>query len=259
MIRKPVLAFVLTAAVLAACSRESGSRAGASTSSSTSAATSAGSNALGVGSSAQSSSSAAAAAGSNEEQQVRAVFVEYKAAIRQSKGEAAANAVSERTLAYFERMRSAALHMPASAVKQAPVMDRTVILISRARVSRKDLERWRGRELFVHAVNQGWVGKEAQRLEPDAVALEGDTASLGLRTSSEVVPPAEGFRLYREAGGWKLDVLSVARPESAAMRAVEKELAQVDPDPNRALEKVIASLVGKPVGPEIWQPLVPKP
>jgi hypothetical protein len=258
MTRTTWLAVLLATALLAGCSRETGSTVTASSASSPSAAASTSSAAMATGSGGPSASPAPAAAPADDEQQVRAAFSQYKEAIGQGKGEEAARVVSEKTLATFERLRIAALHLAAAEVKRSPVMDRTMILVTRARVRREDLERWRGRELFVHAVDQGWVGKDAQRLEPDAVTIDGSTASLGLRAGSEVVVPAEGFRLYREQGGWKLDVMSIARPESASMKAVQKELQQIDPDPNRALEKVVASLLGKPVGPEIWEPLVPK-
>jgi len=239
---------------LGACTRETGTGSTGSGASASSART-------GPAASGGASSSAPAASGSaepgsaGEEQRIREVFVQYKEAIAKSKGEAAASLVSEKTIAYFEQMRVAALTMPAAEVKQSPLMDRTMILATRARVAKGELARWHGRELFVHAVDQGWVGKEAQRLAPDLITIDGTTASLGLRAGTETVPPSQGFKLYQEAGGWKLDVISVARADSASMKAVQKELAQIDPDPNRALVKLIEMLTGKPVGPEIWEPL----
>ena len=249
--RPAALASILTLAhgiALGACSRAGSSGAAGSGPSASAAAV-----ARTAGSGSASPPPEPAAAG--EEQAVRAIFLQYREAIAKGRGETAAGLVSEKTLDYFERMRVAALSMPAAEVKRSPVMDRTMILITRARIGKDDLERWHGRELFVHAVDQGWVGKEAQRLEPDAVTIDGGTASLGLHSGTDIVTPAQGFRLYREPGGWKLDVISVARADGASMRAVEKELAQIDPDPNRALEKVVEKLTGKPVSAEIWQPL----
>ena len=48
------------------------------------------------------------------EHAIREVFLQYKEAIAKSRGETAASLVSEKTLGYFERMRVAALSMPAS-------------------------------------------------------------------------------------------------------------------------------------------------
>jgi hypothetical protein len=253
--RPPALSSAVALALgiaLGACSRTGSSGAAGSGPSASSAAA-----ARAAGSGTASSSLEPPAAG--EEQAVREIFLQYRDAIAKGRGETAASLASEKTLAYFERMRLAALTMPAAEVKHSPVMDRTMILLTRARIAKEDLERWHGRELFVHAVDQGWVGKEAQRLEPDVVSIEGGTASLGLRSGTSVVTPAQGFRLYQEGGGWKLDVISVARADSASMKAVEKELAQIDPDPNRALEKVVEKVTGKPVSAEIWQPLVRQP
>jgi hypothetical protein len=253
----------ICALLVVACSEEAGpstpgSTPGASTGSAVAPSTAAasGSGALSTASSAASAATSAFAP-ATDAQPIHAVFLRYKDAILQRKGEAAANAVSDKTLAYFESMRVAALHMPAAEVKRSSVIDRMVILSIRARIGRERLERWHGRELFVYSVDQGWVGEEVGRVEPAEVTIDGDTASLGVRSGASTLSPAEGYRVFREAGTWKLDVMSVVRPDSASVKAAQDSLQKIDPDPNRALEKVVSQLAGKPVGAEIWEPLVP--
>jgi hypothetical protein len=193
-----------------------------------------------------------------EQEQVRAAFYRFAEAVGDGKGEAAARVVSERTFAYFERMRLAALQMPAAEVKLAPLMDRMTILQIRAEVCREDLERWRGRELFVQAMDRGWVQPEAVlQTDPDAVTIEGDAASLGLRNGAWAIAPADGLRLYREAGTWKLDVASVLRSDGEPATQRRKLLQRLDPDPNLALVKLVAATTGRPVGPQIWEALRP--
>jgi len=210
--------------------------------------------AVALGACSRTSSSGSAATG-GDEQAIRGVFLHYQEAIGKRQGETAANLVSEKTLAYYERMRVAALSMPAAEVKSSPLMDRMMTLLLRARVAKEDLKAWHGRELFVQAVAQGWVGEGAQRLVPDEVSIDGSTASLGMRSGTSIMPPAQGYRLYQEAGGWKLDIMSIAPPDGPGMKAMEKKLAQIDPNPERALEKLTEKTSGKPVSAAIWEPL----
>jgi hypothetical protein len=183
---------------------------------------------------------------------VAGVFDGYKRAILAGKGAESTAFISDKTFAYYESMRVAALEMPAAEVRRAKVMDKLMILSLRARVARADLERWKSKELFVHAVDQGWIGDDVRDLEADEVRIDGDVAQIGIRKGATKVPPAMGFTAYREGGAWKLDIMSVRKIGEPALAAAMRE---IDRDEDRALLTVLGTLVDKKLDDGIWEPL----
>lgn len=187
---------------------------------------------------------------------VRKLFDAYRKAIMEKKGGEAADLVSDKTLAYFEAMRVAALEKPAAEVRSAPLMDRTMILLLRASVGKEDLLRWSGRDLFIAAIDRGWVGDDVQAMEADEIVIHGDEALLGGGAGGKSLPPELGLRAYREGKTWKLDVMSI---RNAAEPALLKELQKLHPDVDRALIAVIGALLQRKIEESIWEPLAAKP
>lgn len=199
------------------------------------------------------SSSAAAAAPDDEA--IRATFLAYKKAINEKKGDVAASLVTEGTIAYYEKSRVAALSMKAAELRKQPLMDRLIVLAIRHRLADKDLAKLDGRGLFAAAVDAGMV-MDAGAIEPDAIERDGDRAQLGLRVGTTTTPPKSGFAMRREAGGWRIDVLSVA---AAAGSALEGSLKQLDPDPDKALLALLELSSGTKPSEAVWQPLDSRP
>lgn len=186
-----------------------------------------------------------------DEAAVKKVFLDYRAAIGEKNGRAAADASSARTLEYYESVRKKALTLPEKELRATPTADRFMIVLIRASVDAAALRKMDGRSLFEHAVNEGMVGKNTQSLEPDAIEIEGDTAYLGMRAGGDTLPPRKGFRVYREQGSWKIDVLSVMGTVGASM---DQMLAKVDPDIDTAMVKIAEQLTGKSLAKTIWTP-----
>lgn len=183
----------------------------------------------------------------------RELFLSYRKAIMARNGKEAAGLVSEKTIAYYDAMRVAALEKPEAEVRSAPLFDKMMILLLRARIPKEDLQRWSGRDLFIYAVDQGWVGDEVQGLEPRKITVEGAVAHIGMRSDGKALPPSAGFRAYKEGKAWKLDVMSVA---AAAEPVLLAELQKLNPDIDRALLAVVGTVVGRPVDESIWEPLL---
>lgn len=186
-----------------------------------------------------------------DDEAIRATFLAYKKAIADKKGSEAAALVTDSTIAYYERARVAALSMKATDLRKQPLMDRLIVLAVRHRLADKDLAKLDGRGLFAAAVDAGML-MDAGAVEPDAIERDGDRAQLGLRVGTTVTPPAAGFALRREAGGWRLDVLSVA---AAAGAALESSLKPLDPDPDKALLVLLELSSGTKPSETVWQPL----
>lgn len=200
------------------------------------------------------SASASASAGpATREDAVRAVFVAYRDAILAKRGKAAAALVAQETLAYYDKMRLAALDMKEAELKRSPPMDRLMILAVRHRLGDRDLAAMNGADLFAAAVDAGMVSMSAQAAEPDAVVFTPDgNAKLGIRVGTQTSPPEAGFTMRREADSWHIDVLSVA---AAAGALLETSLKSLDPDPDVALLKLLELSSGKKPDAGVWKPL----
>lgn len=203
-------------------------------------------------------SSSAALPTENDVEGVRAVFLAYKKAVYDKDGEGAAKAASSTTIEYFETSRRAALSMPEATLRTKPLMFKLMVLMIRARLSADRLKAMDGRGLFVYAVNDGLVGQEGRNLEPHKIDFVGNNARLGIRKGETILPPELGFKVPREQGQWKLDVMSVA-DNDLVKKESEKAFASVDPDLDVAIVKIVAMHEKRPIGPEIWTPLEEPP
>ena len=183
---------------------------------------------------------------------VREVFLGYRRAITAQQGEVAFQHTSAKTIDHFESVRVAALEMPETKLRAAPLMDKIMILSLRARLTRAQLEGSTGKELFVMGIDRGWTGDDVAQLEPAEIRIDGDTARIGIRKGDIVLPSAAGFRAHREGSVWKLDVMSIQRFAEPTLR---KAIQEIDPDEDKAITQAVALLTEKKVGPEIWQPL----
>jgi hypothetical protein len=190
-----------------------------------------------------------------EQRAVRDTFLAYQKALLARKGDEAAGLVSEKTIAYFESMRVAVLQMPAAEVRKAPLMDKIMVLMLRGRTTKRDLERWTGRNLFVTGVDNGWIGDEVRHVQPGEVQIEGEMARLKFRTGGRPVASGLEFLAYREKGGWKLDVMSIRNVAEPALRASLREL---NPDEDRAVQSILETVLRKKLDVTIWEPLSPQ-
>lgn len=204
-----------------------------------------------VVSSASSAASNSSARPSLEQDQaaVKQTFLAYQKAIGEKRGDQAADLAAQKTIAYFEWSRKSALTMPEDELRKQSLLDRMQVLVLRAKVDPATLRKMDGRGLFVHAVNEGMVGKEAQSLVPGACEVNGDTAQLGLSAGGQTLRPQQGFRFDRENGKWKLDVMSIA---SVAEGPLKQMLKSIDPDENAAIVKVTEQIAQKPLARTIW-------
>lgn len=183
---------------------------------------------------------------------VREVFLGYRNAIVAQRGEDAVRVTSVKTLDYYESMRVSALEMLEVEVRGASLMDKIMVLSFRARLTQAQLESSSGKDLFVMAVDRGWIGDDVGQSEPGEIRIDNDTARIGVRKGNVVLPSAAGLRAYREGSVWRLDVMSIRRVAEPALRAA---VQKIDTDEDRAMVKMIEVLTDKKVGPEIWQPL----
>lgn len=187
----------------------------------------------------------------NEADAVRAAFAGYKQAILDQDGVTALGWVDAKTLAYYGRMRELALHAERDAVARLSTMDKLMVFTVRHRIVREAVEAMDGAGLFVHAVEQGWIGKRSVvGNEIGEVAIAGTTATgthvTGGRTS--------GLKwvFTKEGGRWKIDLTSNMALGDQALKAA---IGMSGMGEDEFLFSMLESVSGRKVESGVWEPM----
>jgi hypothetical protein len=190
---------------------------------------------------------------SSEDTAVLNTFRGYKDAVLSGSGERAVNFVAKKTLDYYAELKDLALYGRAEQVKSLTLMDRLMIISLRHRIQPAALKAMSPKELFVYAVQNGWIGKDnVRRLDIDAVVISENSAKAAYRYDGQTVDLF--FHFYKEDEGWKLDLLSVLRTGDAAL---QEALRSQGRDENEFIFTAIESVTGTPLPEGIWQPPFP--
>lgn len=186
----------------------------------------------------------------SEEELIRQAFLAYKAAILQQQGQSAVQLVNTATLQYYERMKALTLEGQEREVRQLTPAHKIMVLLLRHRVPVGDLRRMTPEELFIHAVNQGWIGKNGV-LDSDI----GQIRVFGNDASAEHVknrkPTPLKYRFTKEDGKWKIDLTALMPMADQAMSMLIKTEGL---DEDAFIISLIESISGKKILPTIWQP-----
>jgi hypothetical protein len=189
----------------------------------------------------------------DDAEDIRQVFGSYRAALLAGQGEAAAVLLSRSTHAYYDEMRRLALFGDAASVQRLSMVDQINVLLLRLRIPVDELERLSPQELIVHAVNQGWIGKNGvSNTQAGEVLTEGDVAVVHAIVGGRDAGPM--FRFNREDGAWRLDLVPTMRAVNAALQTAAQAAGVSE---QQFMLGAIGSVVGRRVGPEAWVP--PRP
>ena len=180
----------------------------------------------------------------------QSAFLAYQQAVLADRGAAAADLVTESTLAYFGDMQQLALYADAAAVRNQSLVNQFQILAFRHRIAPAKLKRMSSRELFELAVDRGWVGKNALgALGPGEVSITGDTATVEILGDGE--PTGFSHRFYRENGQWKLDLVPALALGNEAFKVIAQQQGITE---EAVILMLLESVSGKPVPKSIWTP-----
>lgn len=191
----------------------------------------------------------ATAAASDDAAPVKAAFKTYQSALLKQDGAAAAAIVDRGTVDYYQRTRDLAVSGKPDHVKKLPVLDKLIVLRMRLQVPLAQLKAMDGKRALAFGVTQGWIGSEVAKAEAGAIEITGDRASLTFVVGGKPTPVKLGLR--REAGGWRVDLVSLFRLSDAVIRKRQEDSGKSEDDFIFAL---LEQLAGKPVPPTIWNP-----
>jgi hypothetical protein len=199
---------------------------------------------------------AAPALADDAEERIRAAFETYKQGVLERKGEQAASVLSPATLGYYGRLQRDALFARREKVRTLPPLERVQVFFYRVSIPGEELVRMSPEELFAHAIESGWVGRqEMAQTELGAVEIDGQSALAQHMTGGAVTGVKYRFVQDPEDGGWRFDLLPTLLTYSevtteAAMRSGLQE--------QELVVELFQSTSGRPWSDELWEPLFPE-
>jgi hypothetical protein len=177
---------------------------------------------------------------------IRRVFADYQAAIERGDGARAAALLDSTTIAFYERMKRAALDMPGDDVRQQPLVERLTIVAMRVGKSRAQLDATRTEDLVAAAITQGTGVSSVKGVELSAITVDGDTAQATPLKAGLALPVAFAFR--RESGAWRVDLTRLLERANELLRSQLKGMSE-----DQLIRAYVAS-AGGTVDEAMWDP-----
>jgi|GEM_PF-1970990 hypothetical protein len=181
---------------------------------------------------------------------VRKSFEAYAAAIVNDKGEDAAECVDQQTIKWYGDIRKWALTATREELAKLGLFNRLQAMLVRHRVPRAELEKMDGRKLFIHAVDQGWVGKNS------VAGIDiGDVSITSTFAEGTVVrngrPTKMKFQFVIEGGKWKLKLMPIMTQAEPVLQAQLKREGLTE---DEYILRVLEATTGRKPLPDAWDP-----
>jgi hypothetical protein len=147
---------------------------------------------------------------------VKQVFSAYKTALLEGNGSAAADVVNGGTIQYYSDILEHVLHTPRAKLGELDLISKFMVLRIRHELTKPEIEKLTGRELFVLGVNKGWISKATvAEIELIEIKVREKDAS----GSIAVAPQLPVFHFRKESGVWKLNLLASFELGNRAIKA----------------------------------------
>jgi len=185
---------------------------------------------------------------------VKRGFAEYKAALKQRDGTRAAETVSHNSFDFYDRMRKLALSAPREELALLEGTERMLVLALRLQAPLDLLTSATPEELVAHAVSTETITDTGvARTELGEIRTEGELARGWVVVDGN---PTQGvLQFVREGGRWKFDLEFAMQSSAGLIEAIAQQNGLTE---DEVILKLLEQGVEQPVGPEIWQPPVPR-
>jgi hypothetical protein len=194
----------------------------------------------------------------SDRQAIQRCFVAYKQALLAKQGDLAVEQVSKTTLAYYGKMRDLALRGEGATVRSQSLSSQYIILALRHRVGLKVLFPMTDKQVISLAIREGWIGESSLReITIGTVTIKGDRAEAVLVLKGKSFANVPRFIFLKEHKDWKIDITALLpTAEKFFQNWYVEEKASKNLSTDTFLINILTLISGKPVSPEIWQPLV---
>ncbi|MCP5004767.1 MAG: hypothetical protein GY941_12630 [Planctomycetes bacterium] len=183
---------------------------------------------------------------------VRVAFNNYKNAILNQDGIKAAKYVSTSTIEYYGKIMKFALTGKRDEVRTLSTIDKMMVILLRHRIEAKELSKMTPEKLFVHSVDNGWIGKDSVINSDIGEITESSNNATAVSINYGKKTPLK-YQFVKENDQWKLDWTAVM-PISDKSFKQAIETSNLDED--EYIIKILESISGKKLSEDIWQPLI---
>ncbi len=185
-----------------------------------------------------------------EEEAVQAAWDEFKEASLSGKGSLAAGRVTTATHERYDQYRLLALSGSKDELETHVLMTRITVLGIRLRTPADELRTMTGRDLFAHAVDQGWIGKNSATDEGiESIVITGDHARANITKNGQ--PTGLYLHFIKEDGIWRLDMLQIMKVAIAAFDQMFDESGMTE---DVFIQRVLETTTGLVVTDDLWVP-----
>lgn len=184
-----------------------------------------------------------------EKKLIKKVFVNYKSAILNDRGDEAVNYVDSRTIKYYDDILELVKNADSAKVNSLSLIDKLMVFSIRHRTLKEDILSLDGRKLLIYAIKNGMVGKNSVANNSIGNIIVDNTFAKGqFIVNGQAVPFY--FHFYKEDEQWKIDLTSLFSASTIAFKNMIKESGQSD---NEYLFMLLETLTGEKPGVEIWK------
>ena len=184
-----------------------------------------------------------------EEELLKKNFDSYISVLSKARGMEAVNYVDSHTIPYYNDIAELARDVDSLKIETLPLLDKIMVLATRHRVSKENLLKYDGKELFIYAIDHRMVDTfSSTNLRLGTVSIENDSAKAQMIVLGVGYPLYLNF--YKEGGQWKYDLTSSFDVGVHVLKKYADEFG----------EKLVIKMVlnadhqNKP-SPNIWRPL----
>lgn len=178
-------------------------------------------------------------------------FQDYRSAILDRRGEAAAGLVTTQTIGEYERYVGWALSADRATLESLSLINRFQVFLLRQRIPVETLKRLDGRSAFVYAVDRDWIGKDSVvRTTLGTVTVAGNRASAEVLVGGQRAP--HRFQFSKENGSWRFDLVQLLPSTDQALKTVARQRGMSE---DEFIFSLIESVSGRRVEPTIWVPV----
>lgn len=187
---------------------------------------------------------------SGPEAEVRVAWAEFKDASLSGNGDVAANRVTRATHEYYDEIRRLALRANRKDLQTFVFAKRYTVLGMRLRVPKAQLNTMSGRDLFVHSIDRGWIGKNsATDVGIGAVTVTGDHARAVATEAGR--PTGQYLHFIKEGGVWRLDMMQLMTVVNVAFDQMLRESGMSE---DEFTKESLEATTGMMVTEALWTP-----
>lgn len=205
---------------------------------------------------------AASASAGTVEEGVSTAFANFKQALAARNGAAAANYIDDRTAAFYEKIRRAALRMPKNQLLKEPLFFQIEVFSTRLSFSKAEIEKTDGRGVYTKLAAAGETAALDAFNSLTLIKIQPTRAGASAIAHVSLAgrPGSVPLRFFTQGGVWKIDLIPLLK---TATDELQEQIGVTRRTPTETVEKIIerdffpimTQQSGKPVTEKVWVPL----